>query len=58
LNTKKIIEISVPYTESQLTADATEEKLNFYSEGFTKHLTLEMMIEELYEEGYNMEVFE
>ncbi len=50
---EKTIEVSVPYTESQLSADNVEHAFEMGYKG-----TIEQLIEEMYEEGYNMEVFE
>ena len=47
-----IINISVPYTEMELTSDSFEEQL-----GYKNSQPIEDIIADMFEQGYNMDVF-
>jgi hypothetical protein len=49
------INISVPYTDSQLSADAVEDFLDFLE---CDNMELEVFLSSMYDEGYNMDIFE
>ena len=52
LKMTKKINISVPFTDSQLSCDCIEE---FFNEG---NFDIEIFLSQMYNEGYNMGVFE